>query len=94
MPRNSRKQATNKKNTTCSREGEEMALPQDGSGTRGSDAARPTGSWDPYEIWLTRVKQPRDQLPRRAAPAAEARSDNAAPVVETKPTEPLLRGVS
>ena len=20
-----------------------------------------TGSWDPYEIWLTRVKQPRDR---------------------------------
>jgi hypothetical protein len=20
-----------------------------------------SGSWDPYEVWLTRVKQPRDQ---------------------------------
>jgi hypothetical protein len=20
-----------------------------------------TGSWDPYEVWLTRVKQPRDR---------------------------------
>jgi hypothetical protein len=27
-------------------------------------------SWDPYEVWLTRVKQPRD----RAAQAVTARS--------------------
>jgi|GEM_PF-5389484 hypothetical protein len=23
-----------------------------------------TGSWDPYDVWLTRVKQPRDRVPR------------------------------
>ena len=69
-----------------------MVLPQDATGTRGSDSARPTGSWDPYEIWLTRVKQPRDRLPRRTAPAAEARSETAAPVTETNATGPLLRG--
>lgn len=22
-------------------------------------------SWDPYDVWLTRVKQPRDRQPRR-----------------------------
>lgn len=28
-----------------------------------------TGAWDPYEIWLTRVKQPRD---RRFGPAGSS----------------------
>lgn len=71
-----------------------MVLPKDGSSARGSDAACPTGSWDPYEIWLTRVKQPRDGVPRRAAPVAAQQDDVAAPVVETRTTEPLLRGAS
>jgi hypothetical protein len=70
-----------------------MVLPKDGSGVCGSDVACPTGSWDPYEIWLTRVKQPRDHAPRRAAPVAQ-QGDIPAPVVETKATEPLLRGAS
>ena len=28
----------------------------------------PPASWDPYEVWLTRVKQPRDRV-ARADPA-------------------------
>ena len=41
------------------REGPEM-LPQELPPTRTSQE-----SWDPYDVWLTRVKQPRDQHPRR-----------------------------
>jgi hypothetical protein len=26
-----------------------------------------TGAWDPYEVWLTRVKQPRDRAAARSA---------------------------
>ena len=40
------------------REGAQM-VPQDLSTKRTS-----TESWDPYDVWLTRVKQPRDRLPR------------------------------
>jgi len=25
---------------------------------------KPTPSWDPYQVWLTRVKEPRDRLSR------------------------------
>jgi hypothetical protein len=27
-------------------------------------ASAATGSWDPYDVWLTRVKKPRDQTMR------------------------------
>lgn len=30
----------------------------------------PTESWDPYDVWLTRVKQPRDRVPRPGDVAA------------------------
>ena len=41
-------------------------------------------SWDPYEVWLTRVKQPRDRIAKRPArsvpPAAQVdTSDTARP---------------
>jgi hypothetical protein len=26
-----------------------------------------TGAWDPYEVWLTRVKQPRDRAAARSS---------------------------
>ena len=35
----------------------------DEAATRGTTAA----SWDPYEVWLTRVKQPREHAARVAA---------------------------
>lgn len=70
-----------------------MVLPQDVSTTRGTDAASTTGSWDPYDVWLTRVKQPRDRLPQRAALVVEVRGDIS--VTETKAAEPLhLRAVT
>jgi hypothetical protein len=45
--------------TGVTREGPEMS-PQELQTSLTS-----TGSWDPYDVWLTRVKQPRDQHPRR-----------------------------
>lgn len=56
-----------------------MVLPQDVTTVRGADAASTTGSWDPYDVWLTRVKQPRDRVPQRATLVVEVRSDIAAP---------------
>jgi hypothetical protein len=39
-------------------------------------------SWDPYEVWLTRVKQPRDRIAKRAArsvpPAAQVDTSDTA----------------
>ncbi|MEY2919295.1 MAG: hypothetical protein RL261_600 [Pseudomonadota bacterium] len=29
-----------------------------------------SGSWDPHQVWLTRVKQPRDNRPRLPARSA------------------------
>jgi hypothetical protein len=70
-----------------------MVSPQDVSTTRGVEVASTTGSWDPYDVWLTRVKQPRDRQPQRAALSAEVRS--AVAVTETKVNEPLrLRAVT
>lgn len=70
-----------------------MVLSQDVSTARSSDAASTTGSWDPYDVWLTRVKQPRDRLPQRATLVVEVRGD--VPVTESKTAEPLhLRAVT
>lgn len=33
-----------------------------------------SSSWDPHEVWLTRVKQPRDRAAGRAAAAASRQS--------------------
>lgn len=61
-----------------------MALPQDVSVTRGPDAR---DSWDPYHIWLTRVKQPRDRLPQRATLVVD---ETPAAVTDPQPNPPLL----
>lgn len=34
----------------------------------------PTKSWDPYDVWLTRVKQPRDRVPRPGDVVAPSRN--------------------
>jgi hypothetical protein len=76
-----------------SREGIEMVLPQDLSAARGTDAVSSADSWDPYDVWLTRVKQPRDRLPQRATLVAEVRRDTT--VTDSKSSEPLrLRAVT
>jgi hypothetical protein len=41
------------------------------SAWQGSMAASPA-AWDPYEVWLTRVKQPRESSPREQTPASVA----------------------
>ncbi len=40
-------------------------------------------AWDPYEVWLTRVKQPRD---RRARSLVKSRATPASPAVDTSDT--------
>jgi hypothetical protein len=70
-----------------------MVSPQDVSTTRGVEVASTTGSWDPYDVWLTRVKQPRDRQPQRTAAVAEIRGPVA--VTDSKANEPLrLRAVT
>jgi hypothetical protein len=83
------------KNSTWSREGTEMMLSQDVSATRGVDSRPTTESWDPYDVWLTRVKQPRDRLPQRATLVVEAQASAPPSATAASPTEPLLlRGLS
>lgn len=31
-------------------------------------------SWDPHEVWVTRVKQPRERLARRVTSSAESQA--------------------
>lgn len=33
----------------------------------------PATSWDPYEVWLSRVKEPRDRAASRFTASAESR---------------------
>jgi hypothetical protein len=53
----------------ASREGERFldgapAAGQVASGAAGADSTQPAQTWDPYDVWLTRVKQPRDETRR------------------------------
>jgi hypothetical protein len=90
MPRTMRSQ--NKKNSTWPREGVEM-VPQDVS-PGGSASGRPIAqAWDPYDVWLNRVKLPRERQPQRLSAAAEVQA--AATAVGTRahgspPDDPLL----
>lgn len=46
-------------------------LPQDVS-SGSSAVGRPIAqAWDPYDVWLNRVKLPRERQPQRVAPVAE-----------------------
>ena len=72
-----------------------MMLSQDVSATRGADSRPTTESWDPYDVWLTRVKQPRDRLPQRATLVAEAQASAPPSATTASATEPLLlRGLA
>jgi hypothetical protein len=83
------------KNSTWSREGSEMMLSQDVSANRGADSRPTTESWDPYDVWLTRVKQPRDRLPQRATLVVAAQASAPPSATAASTTEPvLLRGLS
>jgi hypothetical protein len=81
-----------KKDGTAFREGLEM-LPQDVPTNRIAVGPAVTGSWDPYDVWLKRVKLPRDRQPQRVVALAEA--GVASRSAETGKTETLLlRGAS
>jgi hypothetical protein len=45
---------------------------------QGSMATSPA-AWDPYEVWLTRVKQPRESSARRRPSSLDAVSSSATP---------------
>jgi hypothetical protein len=46
---------------------------QDGASGVVSSSPATGASWDPYEVWLTRVKQPRERSARKASgPAGRA----------------------
>ena len=34
----------------------------------------PVATWDPYEVWLTRIKQPRERAARIASPSTPSRT--------------------
>ena len=72
-----------------------MVLSQDVPANRGADVRPTTGSWDPYDIWLTRVKQPRDRRPQRAGLVIEVPVEAKVATADAGATEPLLlRGVT
>lgn len=51
------------------------------AGPTGTRVAAPTG-WDPHEVWLSRVKEPRERAARRVAdnaPVAALDSSGSAP---------------
>jgi hypothetical protein len=59
---------------------------------RFAQEAATTGAWDPYEVWLTRVKRPRDETARMrklstrvAEHAADAAAAGASSSSETPP---------
>ena len=58
------------------------ALPSVDAAVDGRPAAEcrtdvPKGAWDPYEVWLTRVKQPRDRRALRKSCIATPPSSSA-----------------
>lgn len=71
------------KDSRDSRDGERFlggapAAGQLASETADADSAQPAQKWDPYDVWLTRVKQPRDEtmrLRKREQQDAAARSE-------------------
>ena len=48
---------------------------QEPSQRQATFAGEPAASWDPYEVWLTRVKQPRERRPRRRLPERASAED-------------------
>lgn len=73
-------------------------LPQDVSSSSGSAAGRPIAqAWDPYDVWLQRVKLPRERQPQRVAAVAEipaAGSREARSTGQSTDDSLLLPGVS
>ena len=67
------------------------AAGQGASEAAGGDSTQPAQTWDPYDVWLTRVKQPRDEtrrLRKREQQDVAARSETEgteAPTAEPSP---------
>jgi hypothetical protein len=55
-------------------------------GEQDARSAAQAAAWDPYEVWLTRVKQPRD---RRARSLVKPRATPASSAVDTSDTARL-----
>ena len=58
-----------------------------------SDDKQTTGAWDPYDVWLKRVKQPRDETLRQrkldqqeSEPAASTPAEEAAVNPDPRPS--------
>ncbi len=66
----------------------------DGAGQVAEGAPVPVvqASWDPYQVWLTRVKQPREQSARRHFPQAPEPHD--VPIVTELSETARLRALS
>ena len=45
----------------------ELASPGPAPGNQATDRSMPAASWDPFDVWMTRIKQPRDDAAQRAA---------------------------
>jgi hypothetical protein len=62
------------------------------AGVETGDAALPPpiveAAWDPYQVWLTRVKQPREESVQRRSPPPQA-SDHVPVVVDLSETARL-----
>jgi hypothetical protein len=80
-----------KKNSTWPREGVEM-LPQDVSSGGGANGRAIAQAWDPYDVWLKRVKLPRERQPQRGAAVAGIQVATASEVraTGTSTEDPLL----
>jgi len=59
--------------------------------TRASDDA--AASWDPYQVWLTRVKQPREQSERTQSRSVAVESAKASSRNETTTLRSLLHAL-
>jgi hypothetical protein len=56
-----------------------------------SDDNKPTAAWDPYEVWLRRVKQPRDETLRQRKLEQQEPAKTAEEPAEDRPIDPNPR---
>ena len=56
-----------------------------------SDDRKPTASWDPYDVWLKRVKQPRDETLRQRKRDQQESEQGASAPAEDVPINPNPR---
>ena len=56
-----------------------------------TDDNKPTAAWDPYEVWLKRVKQPRDETLRQRKLDQQESGQAASTPAEEAPINPNPR---